>query len=270
MLGEGIRRVAVLEIGDGRRDREVGGEQHAALLLEEDDLRRRVARSRDRPPAPRPGLDHRPLLEQQVGLGPRVLAVVAGMAHGGGEQPVGDAAAPRQREPLLGRDDGIPEHLRRRGRPRRERERAAAPLHHVRGQAVVVRVRVRADEQADVPGRDAGQVEGVLERGPAGRRARAAVDEAPAVVPLEQEGVDGRRRGVGHREAEPDDPLHDGCGARLVGRSGDRAYLGRDRLGRHDRCVSPVARILRLYSQRARFPTNRLVVMLDAPSRESG
>ena len=133
---------------------------------------------------------------------------------------------------------------------------------HVGGEAVVVGVRVRADEQLDRRRRR-------HRRGRA--RARAPPSPGATLEPQSTRHQPPRRSsrkaftvavsvyGSGRHEA--DDAVHDGLGDCLGRRAGAAAWSAPAR-------ASARSLTKRLYSSCARSPTNRLVVMLDCSNRD--
>ena len=149
LLGPGIGRMAVLGVRDPQRHGQVGRDDDAPLLVEQDELRRRVARSRDDAPGSARRRDRVAVEQQPVRKRSLVVAVVPR-----GEQrrrgalrrdarPAHELPAPFDGYDRVAQDVGDGE------RPRRERELALRPLLHRRREPVVIRMGVGAHEESD-------------------------------------------------------------------------------------------------------------------------
>jgi hypothetical protein len=162
-----------------------------------------------------------------------MVAHVARVPRCRGERVGWDAGPAARRDPRRERDGRVAEHVGGRERPRRERQLRPGLREHPRRQTEVVLVGVGREEEGDLPGLDARGGKPRGESVPPGVERRAGVDEAPAVVELEQEGVDVGGGRVPERERELHDPVVDRPRGRLVGPPWERTHLGR-RLGPRD------------------------------------
>ena len=227
----------VLDVGDPPAEHEVGRDQRAAALVPEHELAAAVAEGGHDAPRRARGLDVVAGLEHEVGLRPRVVCIAGAGQDRDVAGALRDAREPRQLQPALERHDRVAHDVHRRSQPRGERERAARPLPDLGSEPVVVGVAVGADEQGEPVRGRARRGESVLERVPAGRHRRPAVDEAPAVGVLEQPAVDVGRVLVGQRDDQAPDAVRDRLGRRLVGAALDHAEVPDRSLGPGDcRC----------------------------------
>ncbi len=220
VFGDGVVAPAVVVVeGDASED-VIAGEQEAALGLVERDVARRVARGLDGPPGSDDRLDFDALDEVAVGFdepgdsvlhGAALLAVVL-------QELFGHSALAADRDALFEEPFGVLERFGHVAVVGVHPQLAAGGVDDGLGLAVVVDVRVRADEQARLLDRLADLVQRLAELLEGSFGVQAAVEEhvAVAVGAVDDPGVAVRDAGPRQWKAQAPEAGDDALAARLL------------------------------------------------------
>src|SRR5947209_3285340 len=218
-LAGGIGRVAVVVVDRDAPEQVVAGDQQPALGLEEADVRRRVTRRLQNPPGAEVGPDLDALDERAVGLDdPRdaealAAARLARRLDGGGWHP----ALQRDLQPPLQRGGRVGGRLRHVLVVGVHPQLAARAVDDRTGLAVVVGVRMGADEQPHVLDAQVDHVHRPFEVRERPRPVPPRVDEDDAVAGGEGPRVAVRDAGPRQRQAQaPDAGQHALAAAQLA------------------------------------------------------
>ena len=203
-LADRVGRVAVVVVERHAAEQVVAADQQPPFGLEQADVRGRVARRLDDQPGPEVAADldagqQRPVRLDQRG---QARALVAAALRPGLQRRLGHAALARHLQARGERRVGVLRGARHVAVVRMHPQLATRPLDDRRRLAVVVDVRVGADEQPHVLEPQADLLERALEVGQRAGLVQTAVEQHDAVAGGDRPGVAVRDAGPRERQAQ--------------------------------------------------------------------